>query len=96
MPDSSGRLLKKAHLLRWPASALAAAYLQYASLGLWRAALHLGLFEQPARTRLIQQPARESRQDSSPGKNTKEEDARGVPLLDSVLRRKPGLFTKDT
>jgi hypothetical protein len=41
--------MKKAHLLRWPASPLAAAYLQYASLGLQRAALHLDLFEQPGR-----------------------------------------------
>jgi len=30
-----------------PVSALAAAYLQYASLGLRPAAWHLGLFEQP-------------------------------------------------
>jgi hypothetical protein len=44
---SSSWLLKKAHLLRWPASALAAAYLQYASLGRRRAAWHLDLFEQP-------------------------------------------------
>ncbi len=41
------RLLKKAHLRRWPASPLTAAYLQYASLGHQRAALHLDLFEQP-------------------------------------------------
>jgi tripartite-type tricarboxylate transporter receptor subunit TctC len=41
-PDS--RLLKKAHLRRCPASPLAATYLQYASLGLQRAALHLGPF----------------------------------------------------
>jgi hypothetical protein len=40
-------LLKKTHLRRWLASALAAAYLQYASLGHRPAALHLGLFEQP-------------------------------------------------
>jgi hypothetical protein len=45
--DSLSRLLKKAHLLRCRASALAAAYLQYASLGLRPAALHLDLFEQP-------------------------------------------------
>ena len=45
----SSRLLKKGHLLRWPASALAAAYLQYASLGRRPAAWHLGLFEQPER-----------------------------------------------
>jgi len=38
------RLLKKAHLRRWRASALAATYLQYASLGLWHAALHPDLF----------------------------------------------------
>jgi hypothetical protein len=43
------RLLKKAHLLRWNAQALAAAYLQYASLGLPHSALHLNLFEQPGR-----------------------------------------------
>jgi hypothetical protein len=40
-------LLKKAHLLRWRAQALVAAYLEYASLGLALAALHLDLFEQP-------------------------------------------------
>jgi hypothetical protein len=45
---TSSRLLKKAHLRRWPARALAAAYLEYASLGPSRAALHLDLFEQPA------------------------------------------------
>jgi hypothetical protein len=43
----NSRLLKKAHLRRWPTSALAATYLQYVSLGLRRAALHLGLLEQP-------------------------------------------------
>jgi hypothetical protein len=43
----SSRLLKKTHLLRWSASALAATYLQYASLGLRQTALHVGLFEQP-------------------------------------------------
>ena len=43
----SSRLLKKAHLPRWRAQALVAAYLEYASLGLTLAALHLGLFEQP-------------------------------------------------
>jgi hypothetical protein len=36
-----------AHLPRWPASALAAAYLQYASLGRRPAAWHLDFFEQP-------------------------------------------------
>ncbi|MCX5735758.1 MAG: hypothetical protein NTW68_15745, partial [candidate division NC10 bacterium] len=45
---STNRPLKKAHLLRWHARALAAAYLEYASLGPARAALHLDLFEQPA------------------------------------------------
>jgi hypothetical protein len=35
------------------ASALAAAYLQYASLGLRRTALHLGLFEQPEGDRIL-------------------------------------------
>jgi len=44
---SLGRLLKKAHLRRWPARALVAAYLKYASLGPARAALHLDFFEQP-------------------------------------------------
>jgi hypothetical protein len=44
---SSCRLLKKAHLRRWLASPLAATYLQYVSLGLWRAALQPDLFEQP-------------------------------------------------
>ena len=43
-----GRLLKKAHLRRWRAWALVAAYRKYASLGPSRAALHLDLFEQPA------------------------------------------------
>ena len=48
------RLLKKTHLLRWPARALAAAYRKYAWTHLrWvprsaRSALHLDLFEQPA------------------------------------------------
>jgi hypothetical protein len=44
---ASNRLLKKAHLLRWHAWALAAAYLEYASLSPARAALHLDFFEQP-------------------------------------------------
>ena len=52
------RLLKKAHLLRWRARALTAAYLQYASLGPSLAALHLDLFEQPGRIRVVQHPAR--------------------------------------
>jgi len=39
--------MKKAHLLRWNAQALVAAYLEYASLGLPHSALHLDLFEQP-------------------------------------------------
>ena len=43
----SYRPLKNAHLRRWFASALAATYLQYVSLGLRQTALHLGLFEQP-------------------------------------------------
>jgi len=43
----TSRLLKKAHLRRWRARALAAAYLKYASLGPSLAALQLGLFEQP-------------------------------------------------
>jgi hypothetical protein len=53
--NAPDRLLKKAHLPRWPASPLAAAYLQYAWTHLRRvprlrhAALHLDLFEQPAR-----------------------------------------------
>ena len=46
-PHSSRKDLKKAHLRRWAAWALAAAYVQYASLGLTLAALHLSLFEQP-------------------------------------------------
>ena len=56
--DDPSRLLEKAHLLRWHARALAAAYLEYASLGPPRAALHLDLFEQPERNRVFQQPAR--------------------------------------
>ncbi len=47
----TGRLLKRAHLRRWRTRALAAAYTEYASLGASRAALHLGPFEQPAKTR---------------------------------------------
>src|SRR5512137_798524 len=39
--------LKTAHLLRWHARALAAAYPLYASLGPLRAAWHLDLFERP-------------------------------------------------
>jgi hypothetical protein len=54
----SNRLLKKAHLLRWLTRALVAAYLEYASLGPSRAALHLDLFEQPDRQRVFQHPAR--------------------------------------
>ncbi len=45
------RLLKKAHLRRWCGRALVAAYLQYASLGPSRTALHLALFEQPGQKR---------------------------------------------
>jgi hypothetical protein len=47
-PAGHRELLKKAHLLRWRARALAAAYPEYASLGPPPAALHLDLFEQPA------------------------------------------------
>jgi hypothetical protein len=47
MVVSLGRLLKKAHLQRWSPLPLAAAYFQYASLGLQRSALHLDRFEQP-------------------------------------------------
>ena len=43
----SNRLLKRAHLRRWHAGALGAAYRKYTSLGPARAALHLGPFEQP-------------------------------------------------
>jgi len=43
------RLLKTAHLRRWFASALAATYFQYASLGLRQTALHPDHFEQPER-----------------------------------------------
>ena len=53
----TSRLLKKAHLLRWRAWALVAAYRKYASLGPSRSALHLGLFEQPEQ-RALQQPKR--------------------------------------
>ena len=55
---SRNRPLKKAHLRRWPARALAAAYLEYASLGPSRAALHLDLFERPGRKRVVQRPAK--------------------------------------
>jgi len=61
MPDAdpvSNRLLKKAHLRRWNAQALVAAYLEYASLGLSHSALHLDLFEQPGRKRVFQHPDR--------------------------------------
>ena len=51
-------LLKKAHLRRWQARALAAAYPEYASLGPSHAALHLDLFEQPGQKRAFQDPAR--------------------------------------
>jgi hypothetical protein len=51
------RLLKTAHLRRWPTSPLAATYLEYVSLGLWRAALHLGPFEQPGRKEVSYQRA---------------------------------------
>ena len=44
---------EKGHLRRWPASALAAVYLQYASLGLRRAALHMDLFERPTGNGLL-------------------------------------------
>ena len=54
---TSSRLLKKAHLRRCRAWALAAAYAEYASLGPTRAALHLDLFEQPGEKRVFQQPA---------------------------------------
>jgi hypothetical protein len=40
-------LVKKDHLRRCHACALAAAYLEYASLGASRSALHVDLFEQP-------------------------------------------------
>jgi len=40
-----------------PASALAAAYLEYVSLGLRRAALYLGLFEQPGKKSVSRQAA---------------------------------------
>ena len=56
------RLLKKAHLRRCRTSALAATYLQYASLGLRRAALHLDPFEQPGRKRVFQHPSNQRRQ----------------------------------
>ena len=65
---ASSRLLKKAHLRRWHAGALAAAYRKYAWTQLrWvprpaRAAWHLDLFEQPERKRVFQQPTKESRE----------------------------------
>jgi hypothetical protein len=46
--------VKKAHLRRWRRRALAAAYLEYASLGASGAALHLDLFDQPVETILQQ------------------------------------------
>ena len=46
-------MLKKAHLRRWFASALAATYLQYVSLDLRQTALHLDLFEQPGKSRVL-------------------------------------------
>jgi hypothetical protein len=57
----TNRLLKKARLRRWPASPLAAAYRQYASLGLRQAALYLDLFEQPGKKRVFRYHARENR-----------------------------------
>jgi len=44
--QTPNRLLKRAHLRRWLAWALVAAYQEYASLGPSRVALHLGPFEQ--------------------------------------------------
>ncbi len=41
------RPLKKAHLRRWFACALIAAYQEYASFGASQTALHLDLFERP-------------------------------------------------
>ena len=78
LPD---RLLKKAHLLRWPARALAAAYLEYASLGPSRAALHPDLFEQPGRKRDLQQLAWKTRE--LPLKGCP------VPFLRLEMRRAP-------
>jgi hypothetical protein len=49
----SAGLLKNAHLRRWRAWALVAAYRKYASLGPSLAALHLGLFEQPGRKAIL-------------------------------------------
>jgi hypothetical protein len=57
MGVTPSRLLRKTHLRRWRARALAAAYADCASLGTWRAALHLGLLEQPGQERVFQQPA---------------------------------------
>ena len=51
------RPLKTAHLRRCPASALAATYFQYASLGLRRAAWHLDRFERPGRKEVSYQRA---------------------------------------
>jgi hypothetical protein len=50
--------LKTAHLRRWRARALAAAYLEYASLGPSLAALQLDRFEQPAEKRVFRQSDR--------------------------------------
>ena len=61
------RLLKKAHLRRWRARALAAAYPEYASLGPSRAALHLDLFEQPAEERAFWQLAKGPRESGHVG-----------------------------
>jgi hypothetical protein len=46
-------LLKKAHLPRWPARTLVAAYQKYASLGLSHAALHLDLLSNLTGERLF-------------------------------------------
>ena len=73
------RLLKKAHLRRWHARALAAAYPEYAWTHLrwvprpFRAALRLNLFEQPERKRVFQHPAN-SEQDAFAAEGKRTED----------------------
>jgi hypothetical protein len=57
MSPSGSRPLKTAHLLRWAALALVAAYPQYASLGLAHPALHLDRFERPGGEAVFQQLA---------------------------------------
>jgi hypothetical protein len=73
-----GRPLKTAHLLRWPASPLAATYLEYVSLGLRWAALHLSRFERPGATWVFQRVWRCTRDFPTRGSWNRERGSGGV------------------